>query len=229
MKNPLRITGAFLLLCNLSIAQVGIGTANVADSAILQLESTTAAFVVPRMTDAQMAAVPSPLPGSMVFNTSENLPYFQGASGWSSFDINSNPTIILSKSGGTFATSTTNSYLMDLTSANAQSISAAYFTATSAGTITVSRTGVYLMSASLSTSNMPSGNRNFYLAAYLNGNLIGFLTKSRAQTTAVDFWGTAGTLMYPAHAGDVFTFRYFINHNAPLTSVFQTICITKLN
>ncbi|RZJ63289.1 MAG: hypothetical protein EOO50_17205 [Flavobacterium sp.] len=229
MGNPLRFTGAFLLFWACSFAQVGIGTASVADCAILQLESTTAAFVMPRMTDAQMTAIPTPLPGSMVFNTSENLPYFQGASGWSGFDINSNPTIILSKSGGTFSTSSSTSYLMNLTAANALSTSSAYFTSPSAGTVSVSRNGVYLLSASLSTSNMPSGNRNFYLAAYLNGNLIGYLIKSRAQMTAVDYWGTTGTLMYPAQAGDVFTFKYFIDHNAALTSVFQTICITKLN
>lgn len=226
---PPRIFLVLLFFASQSFAQVGIGTANVHPSALLQLESTDAAFILPRMSDAQMSAISGPLNGSLIFNTSENLPYFKGNLGWSGFDINSNPTIILSKSGGSFSTSPTLSYPMSLTAANVQSSSSAYFSVSSAGVVKVLRSGVYLISVTLSTSNMPSGNRSYFLSAYLNGNFISYLSRSNLQNPTTDYWGTTGTLMYAASAGDEFSFRYFIDHNAALTNVFQTICITKLN
>ncbi|MBD3582547.1 hypothetical protein [Flavobacterium selenitireducens] len=210
-------------------AQVGIGTANVHQSALLQLESTKAAFVLPRMSDTQMTAVPNPEIGSMVFNTSENLPYFRSSAGWSGFDLNSNPTVILSRSGGNLTTSTTNTYSMQLSSANTVSISSAYFNVDGPGAITVNRAGVYLFSASMAVSNMPVGSRNYHLGIYRSGALVGYLSRSRLENTSVDYWGMTGTLMYYAEAGDQFTFRYFIHHTASLSNVIQTICITKLN
>lgn len=210
-------------------AQVGIGTANPAPGSLLQLESTTSAFVLPRMTDAQMAAIAMPPVGSMVFNSSDNIPYFNGNAGWTGFDIKSNPSIILSRSNGTFSTSATVAYGLNLTASNIISNSSAYFSVPSPATIRVSRSGTYLLSVSFSTTNMPAGNRNYYLAAYKNGILIGYLSRSKLQNPSSDYWGTTGTLMYPADAGDEFSFKYYISHNANLTTAFQTICITKLN
>lgn len=226
---PPRIFLTLLLLATNAFAQVGIGTANVSPAALLQLESTNSAFILPRMTDVQMTAIASPPVGSMVFNASENLPYFNGSSGWSGFDINSNPSIILSRSNGTFSTSPTVAYNMILTASHIVSNSSAYFSVPAAATVKVSRNGVYLLSVSLATSNMPAGNRNYYLAAYKNGVLIGYLSRMRLQNPTADYWGTTGTLMYPADAGDEFSFKYFISYNANLSNVFQTICITKLN
>ncbi len=230
MSTTTQIIGIFsLFFLSIANAQVGIGTANVHNSALLQLESTTSAFVLPRLTDAQMTAVSSPVTGSMIFNTSENLPYFKSDLGWSSFDLNSNPTIILSRSGGTMLTSTVNSYPINLSSTNVVSNSSAYFTVDSPGAVTVSRAGVYLLSASISTSNMPAGSRNFYIGVYRSGVLLGYLTKSKLENPASDYWGATGSLMYYANAGDQFYFRYFVSHNATLTNAIQTICITKLN
>ncbi|MFT3795635.1 hypothetical protein [Flavobacterium sp.] len=221
---------ALLLLAIISVhAQVGIGTANVAPASLLQLESTTSAFVLPRMADTQMTAIANPPVGSMVFNASDNIPYFNGSAGWTGFDIKSNPSIILSRSNGTFSTSPTVAYAMILTASNIVSNSSAYFSVPTAATVKVNRSGTYLLSVSLSTTNMPAGNRNYYLAAYKNGILIGYLSRSKLQNPSSDYWGTTGTLMYPADAGDEFSFKYYINHNANLTTAFQTICITKLN
>lgn len=210
-------------------AQVGIGTATLAPGSLLQLESTNAAFVMPRMTDAQMTAINLPPIGAMVFNNSENLPYFRGQLGWSGFDINSNPSIILSRNSGTFVTSPTTAYNMILNASNIVSNSSAYFSVPDYGRIKVSRSGVYLLSVSLATTNMPAGNRNYYLAAYKNGVPIGYLSRSRLENPTTDYWGATGTLMYAAQAGDEFSFKYFISHNANLTTAFQTICMTKLN
>lgn len=227
-----RLSGILICCLSLSIsvfAQVGIGTANVHPSALLQLESTDSAFVLPRMSDAQMTGIASPEVGSMVFNSSENLPYFRSDLGWSGFDLNSNPAIILSRSGGSVLTSPTSIYPMALSNAHVLSTSSAYFTVDGPGAISVTRDGVYLLSASMSVSNMPVGSRNYHLGVYRSGTLLGYFSRSRLENTTTDYWGMTGTLMFYAEAGDQFYFRYFINHNAALANVIQTICITKLN
>jgi len=229
MPRKISVLALLCFLPTILLGQVGIGTANVHPSALLQLESTKAAFVLPRMSDAQMTAIPAPEVGSMIFNNSENLPYFRGAQGWSGFDINSNPTIILSRSGGSVQTSTTGMYPMQLSTAHVLSTSSAYFTVDGPGAITVSRAGVYLLSASMAVSNMPAGSRNYHLGVYRNGVLLGYFSRSRLENNTVDYWGMTGTMMLYAQAGELFYFRYFINHNAALANVFQTICITKLN
>lgn len=223
------VCAVLLFFHSISWAQVGIGTANVHESALLQLESTKSAFVLPRMSDVQMTSVQNPEIGSVVFNNTENLPYFRSPAGWSGFDLNSNPTVILSRNGGNITTSATNLYAMQLSTANTVSISSAYFNVDGPGAITVNRAGVYLFSASMAVSNMPVGSRNYHLGIYRGGTLVGYLSRSRLENTAADYWGMTGTLMYYAEAGDQFTFRYFISHTSTLANVIQTICITKLN
>lgn len=58
---------------------VGIGGTTIAASSILQLNSTTQAFVPPRMTAAQKNAIPSPQEGSLIYQT-------DGTKGWYGFD-----------------------------------------------------------------------------------------------------------------------------------------------
>ncbi|MCF7569433.1 hypothetical protein L3X37_13850 [Sabulilitoribacter arenilitoris] len=68
-------------------AQVKIGSnpTTIDDGSILEIESTTRGFVPPRMTTAQMNAIPSPLVGSIVFNTDINCLFqFKDTFGWSS-------------------------------------------------------------------------------------------------------------------------------------------------
>jgi len=48
---------------------VGIGTTTPNSTAILDVSSTTQGFLMPRMTAAQIAAIPNPVEGSMVYNT----------------------------------------------------------------------------------------------------------------------------------------------------------------
>lgn len=58
-------------------AQVKIGDNpnNISPGSVLELESTSKAFTLPRMTTVQMQGIPSPLPGMMVFNTDSNCIY----------------------------------------------------------------------------------------------------------------------------------------------------------
>jgi len=52
-----------------SAGRVGIGTTAPATSALLDVASTTRGFLLPRMTATQMAAIPNPAEGLIVYNT----------------------------------------------------------------------------------------------------------------------------------------------------------------
>ncbi|MDB5279683.1 MAG: hypothetical protein JWR61_4638 [Ferruginibacter sp.] len=70
--NKFKAIGIFFLAFFLFIkeninAQVGIGTANPATSAQLDLSSTTKGFLPPRMTQAERDAIQSPVPGLMIW------------------------------------------------------------------------------------------------------------------------------------------------------------------
>ncbi len=66
----------------LLIAQsVGVGTNTPNASAQLDVSSTTKGMLIPRMTDAEKIAIPSPVQGLMVFNTNTNsFQYYNGTS-----------------------------------------------------------------------------------------------------------------------------------------------------
>lgn len=62
--------------------QQGIGTGETPPdkSAVLELRSTTKALLLPRLTSAQMTAIPSPTAGMIVYNTDDNcLSYYDGS------------------------------------------------------------------------------------------------------------------------------------------------------
>ena len=63
---------ATLLLTVSTFAQVGIGTANPDASAALDITSTTAGLLPPRMTAAQRDAISSAAKGLILFNTTLN-------------------------------------------------------------------------------------------------------------------------------------------------------------
>ena len=59
-----------LSMTMISYAQIKIGgdPETIDDGSILELESTTSAFIPPRMTTAQRDAIPTPLRGAIIFN-----------------------------------------------------------------------------------------------------------------------------------------------------------------
>lgn len=64
-------------------AQVGIGTASPDSSAMLEVQSTTKGFLMPRMTTAQRDSIPNPALGLFIFNISDScMQYYKGSS-WS--------------------------------------------------------------------------------------------------------------------------------------------------
>lgn len=79
MKKIVCLLACTCLNFYLSFSQVGIGTTTPDASSILDVESTDKGILIPRLTDAQIAAIVNPAIGLMVFNTSTNM--FQYNSG----------------------------------------------------------------------------------------------------------------------------------------------------
>jgi hypothetical protein len=71
MKNVLLI--ALLLISGATYAQnVGIGTSNPDESAILDLQTTNKGFLLPRLTEKQKDLIPTPAEGLMIYQTDTN-------------------------------------------------------------------------------------------------------------------------------------------------------------
>ncbi len=69
----------FILIAGVSAtAQIKVGDRPdmISPGSVLELESTDKALTLTRLTTAQMRAIPSPLPGMIVFNTDSNCVYF---------------------------------------------------------------------------------------------------------------------------------------------------------
>ena len=78
MKNPLHITVITLItltgITTSLFAQTKIGDnkGTIGAGSLLELESTNKALLLPRMTTSQMNAIPSPVEGMMIFNTTDS-------------------------------------------------------------------------------------------------------------------------------------------------------------
>jgi hypothetical protein len=73
---------ALISIKQVGIGGVGIGTETPDENAILDLTSTTKAFLLPRMTTVQKLAIPSPTGGMMVFDITLMKLCVYGAAGW---------------------------------------------------------------------------------------------------------------------------------------------------
>ena len=77
------LTTLFFFTAILScLAQVGIGTNTPNTSSVLDLTSTTKAFLPPRMTTAQRKAITNPVAGMMVFNTDSTCVELYSGTAW---------------------------------------------------------------------------------------------------------------------------------------------------
>lgn len=81
MKQKLLLIG-LLMTGALSNAQVGIGTTNPNTSSALDITSTTAGLLIPRMTTAQKTAIATPATGLQVFDTTTNSLWFYNGTAW---------------------------------------------------------------------------------------------------------------------------------------------------
>lgn len=218
-----------LIVSSISHAQVAVGTTNPDDGSAFEIESTSGAFVPPRMTAAQMNAIPSPLNGAMVYNTDTSSYYIYSDSSWKTI---SNSSIVLNRSGGTVSTANNTYYDFPLGTSHilAGTGDPSVYTVLSNGTLRIEEAGIFVMTASFSVTNLPSGNHKYIIAVELNGNLIGYLTRGFVDMSGTDYFGTSGTLMYYLGVNDQITFRYVLNNNGNTVSArFFNIGVTKMN
>lgn len=212
-------------------SQVGIGTTNPDDGSSLQIDSTTGAFVPPRMTTEQMNSISTPLDGALVFNTTLNSYCVFKNNNWSSLN---NSSIILNKSysNGNNALQTPDNTYVDfpIGSDDVIATNPNAYEVIGDGRVKIKEEGNYLFSASLSTSNMPSGNKKYILAININGSLVAYLSRGYSSLPSTNYWGTSGNIMYPVSENDIVTFRYVLNNeDSPLHAKFINFGITKLN
>jgi len=80
---PIIILGLFFMEESIK-AQVGIGTSTPSSAAKLEINSTTKGVLFPRMTNAQMLAIASPVQGLQVYNTNANCMYYYNGQQWMS-------------------------------------------------------------------------------------------------------------------------------------------------
>ncbi len=79
MKTSLFIA-LFLSFSAISYAQVGIGTANPSNSAMLEVSATDKGFLLPRMTSVQRTAITAPVSGLQVYdNDTQSIWYYNGS------------------------------------------------------------------------------------------------------------------------------------------------------
>ena len=94
----------FCFSCHLINAQVGIGTNSPNSQAVLEVSSTTKAFLLPRLSTAQRDQyITSPVSGMLIYNTTTGK--FQGYAGTGSSGILANST-----DGGTYTNLNDNDY-----------------------------------------------------------------------------------------------------------------------
>lgn len=112
---------------------VGIGTAAPSASALLDLTSTTQGLLIPRMTNTQMLAIPTPATGDLVFNTTFTIFYYYTGSAWVPIYGATTPWSLTGNAGTTASTNflgTTDSVDFRIKTNNTQ-----IFTLTAAGNV----------------------------------------------------------------------------------------------
>ncbi len=86
MKIVLFFVSFFLTGEILSQVKIGNNPSNINSNSILELESNTKTFVMPRMTNAQMWSITKPLEGSLVYNYTDSSIYVYRSAGWWKLD-----------------------------------------------------------------------------------------------------------------------------------------------
>ncbi|MBF4983938.1 hypothetical protein FNJ87_06175 [Nonlabens mediterrranea] len=230
MKNIILIT-ILLLIGFLSASQVGINTDSPDDGSALQIDSTTGGLVPPRMNTTQMLSIPTPLEGSIIFNTTESALYMFNNGSWKSTKNNS--SVVLNRnfagsetipSNGTFNNLPIGASTSEIVDADTTN-----FTINGDGSVTVLKNGVYQISGGISIRNMSAGTHKYILAAFINGSRSGYLSRGYTTLPSSDYWGTSGTATLKLSANQTITVEFWLNSGAIEELDFCNISIVKLN
>ncbi|WP_130736656.1 hypothetical protein [Flavobacterium sp. J27] len=219
----------FLLMSYTCFSQVGIGTNTPSPNSLLEISSTDKVFVPPRMTNAQMLAISSPLIGSIVYNTTFNSIYIYNSLGWKNASDTDNSSLICKKNGGTLTVSNNTYYNFPLNHSHIQTGNPITYEILSNGKIRIKENGIYMIGAQLSVNNMPSGKKAYSIALFKNGQLLGLLNKNESEQTISDYWGTSGIMTFNLSINDEIDIKYLINHSTNLNLVFAAFSFVKIN
>lgn len=236
-KGALKLFVFFLLIGFSLTAQVGIGTTSPSPGSALQIDSTTGGFVPPRMTHTQMNDIPTPLEGSIVYNTTFSALFLYSSGTWNNITRPDLPSIVLSKDWGEnddnnlVQTSTNTYYNFPLNKSEIASTEENFFTVTANGTVQVKKDGNYMITAGFSVNSLPTGGHKYIIGVYRNStsNLIGYLVRGNVVMESDDEFGTSGVMTFPFNENDKIILRYVMNNEGtPLDARFFKIGIIKI-
>lgn len=241
MRPLLTLSGILLLFTTTCIAQVGINTDTPDASSILDISSPDKGLLIPRMDTAGRNLIASPANSLIVFNTDLNaLEINTGttvAPIWSFVKAENNvtPKIVTfygDLSGGTNNISGTDDtfFPIPLGASEVTEINNDVFTVLGDGSVRVEETGSYLINASISVENLPSGDRKYILAVFEGVTRLGYMARGFATIpSGTQFFGASGTFTYFFTAGDVINVRYVFNNGGnSLNGNLIHLGITKL-
>lgn len=210
---------------------VGINTFDISPGSALQIESTTGSLVIPRMTNAQMLAINDVLDGAILFNTTNQNWYIRIDGIWSPYVYNETPSIILNKEGGSFAQTATPLHI-PLNSANLLHTDLNYYelvgSPSQSATIKILNEGLYVVTAGMSTTQLPIGAKKYKILLYVNGMLASYLTSGYVKLAASDYWGTSGNSPVLLQANDIVEIKYILDGSGTIPGKFFNIGISKL-
>lgn len=212
---------------------VGINTTQLADGSALQIDSSKGALVLPRMDKVQMEAITDVLDGAVVFNTTDQNWYIRIDGRWTPYSYNETPSVILNKENESI-TLTYQPLHIPLNSTHVLNNSPGYYEVAGSdtnlknATIKVLREGLYLVTAGMSTTNLPVGPRKYKVLLYVNGALASYLTSGYVNLSASDYWGTSGNSPVLLKAHDIVEIKYILDGTGQINGKFFNIGISKL-
>lgn len=210
---------------------VGINTSEISPGSALQVDSSTGSLVIPRMNQEQMLAIQDVLDGAIVFNTTDQNWYIRIDGLWAPYVYNETPSIILNKEGGSLVQTTTPLHI-PLNDNNVVSTSNDYYrlvgSPTEDATIRVLNEGLYLVTAGMSTTQLPAEPKKYKILLYVNGNLASYLTSGYVKLDRGDYWGTSGNSPVLLRANDVVEIKYILDGSGTIPGKFFNIGISKL-
>src|SRR5690606_16973514 len=85
------------------------------------------------------------------------------------------------------------------------------------GTIRILREGLYLVTAGMSTTNLPTGPRKYKILLYVNGALASYLTSGNINLSTSDYWGSSGNSPVLLQANDIVEIKYTLDGTGTIT------------
>lgn len=210
---------------------VGINTTDISPGSALQIESSEGSLVIPRMTNSQMLAIQDVLDGAILFNTTDQNWYIRIDKSWTPYVYHDTPSIILSKEGGNL-TQTVTPLHMPLNDANQLHNAVDYYQMVGSpsqnATIKILKEGLYVVTAGMSTTQLPSGPKKYKILLYVNNVLSSYLTNGYVNLSLRDHWGTSGNSPVLLQANDIVEIKYILDGSGTIPGKFFNIGISKL-